>query len=99
MYTLVMSNSVLSITMLLVSSSRCGSFFDVVDSGLRVKLTELWMKNNNNDLVSSCFEYVTNNANSILGNKLAYFKENTGYNMTSNLNKAVKQIERVCSEW
>ena len=29
----------------MVSSSRWGSFFDVVDSGLRVKLTELWMKN------------------------------------------------------
>ena len=43
-YTLVMSNSVLSIAMLMVSSSRWGSFFDVVDSGLRVKLTELWIK-------------------------------------------------------
>ena len=31
-YTLVMSNSVLSIAMLMVSSSRCGSFFDFVDS-------------------------------------------------------------------
>ena len=41
MYTLVMSNSVLSIAMLMVSSSRWGSFFDVVDSDLRVKLTEL----------------------------------------------------------
>ena len=28
----------------MVSSSRWGSFFDVVDSGLRVKLTELWIK-------------------------------------------------------
>ena len=45
MYTLVMSNSVLSIAMLMVSSSRWGSFFDIVDKGLRVKLTELWMKN------------------------------------------------------
>ena len=27
--------------MLMVSSSRWGSFFDVVDSGLRVKQTEL----------------------------------------------------------
>ena len=44
MYTLVMSNSVLSIAMLMVSSSRWGLFFDVVDSGLRVKLTELWIK-------------------------------------------------------
>ena len=41
MYTLVISNSVLSIAMLMVSSSRWGSFFDVVDSDLRVKLTEL----------------------------------------------------------
>ena len=40
-YTLVVRNSVLSIAMLMVSSSRLGSFFDVVDSGLRVKLTEL----------------------------------------------------------
>ena len=44
MYTLVMINSVLSIAMLMVSSSRWGSYFDVVDSGLRVKLTELWIK-------------------------------------------------------
>ena len=44
MYTLVMSNSVLFIAMLMVSSSRWGSFLDVVDSGLRVKLTELWIK-------------------------------------------------------
>ena len=40
-YTLVMTNSVLSIAMLMVSSSRWGSFFDVVDSGLPEKLTEL----------------------------------------------------------
>ena len=42
MYTVVMRNSVLSIAMLMVSSSRWGSFFD---GGLRVKLTELWIKN------------------------------------------------------
>ena len=42
-YTLVMSNSVLSIAMLMVSSSKWGSFFYVVDSGLRMKLTELWI--------------------------------------------------------
>ena len=40
-YTLVMSNSVVSIAMLMVSFTRWGSVFDVVDSGLRVKLTEL----------------------------------------------------------
>ena len=34
-------NSVLSIAMLMVSSSRWGSFFGVVESDLRVKLTEL----------------------------------------------------------
>ena len=33
------------------------------------------MKNNDNDLVSSCFEYESNNAYSILGNKIAYFRE------------------------
>ena len=38
---LVMSKSVLSIAMLMVSSSKWGSFFDLVDSGLRVKLSEL----------------------------------------------------------
>ena len=41
---LVMSSSVLSIAMLMVCSSRCGSFFDVVDSGLQVKLAKLWIK-------------------------------------------------------
>ena len=41
MYTLVMSNSVLTIEMLMVSASRWGLFFGVVDSGLQVKLTEL----------------------------------------------------------
>ena len=41
----VMSNSVLSIAILIVSSSRWGSFLDVVDSDLGVKLTELWIKN------------------------------------------------------
>ena len=41
---LVMSNSVLSIAILMVSSSRWGSFFDVVDSVLRVKPTDLWIK-------------------------------------------------------
>ena len=39
------NNSVLSIAMLIVSSSRWGSFFDVVGSGLRVKLTDLEIKN------------------------------------------------------
>ena len=38
---LVMSNSVFSIVTLMVSSSRWGSFLEVVDSDLRVKLTEL----------------------------------------------------------
>ena len=43
-YMLVMNTSVLSIEMMMGSSSRCGSYFDVVDSGLRVKLTELCIK-------------------------------------------------------
>ena len=53
------------------------------------------MKNNDNDLVSSCFEYVSNNANSILGNKIAYFREK--YRIQHdflNLNKAIKMIEQ-----
>ena len=33
------------------------------------------MKNIDNNLVSSCFEYVSNNANYILGNKIACFRE------------------------
>ena len=47
----------------------------------------------NNDLVS--FEYVSNIANSILGNKIAYFREK--YRIQHdflNLNKAIKMIEQ-----
>ena len=41
------------------------------------------MKNNDNDLVSSCLEYVSNNAYSILGNKNSIFqRKNIGSNMT-----------------
>ena len=51
--------------------------------------------NNDNDLVSSCFEYVSNNANSILGNKIAYFREKYRIQHDfSNLNKAIKMIEQ-----
>ena len=60
------------------------------------------MTNNDNDLVSSCFEYVSNNANSILGNKIAYFREKYRIQYDfSNLNKAIKQIEHasvLCGE-
>ena len=53
------------------------------------------MKNNDNELVSSCFEYVSNNANSIFGNKLAYFREKYRIQRDfSNLNKAIKMIEQ-----
>ena len=53
------------------------------------------MKNNDNDLVSLCFEYVSNNANSIYRNKIAYFRETFGIKHDfSNSNKAVKQIEQ-----
>ena len=53
------------------------------------------MKNNDNDLVSSCFEYVSNNANSILGDKIAYFREKYRIQHDfSNLNKAIKMIEQ-----
>ena len=45
--------------------------------------------------VSSCFEYVSNNANSILENKIAYFREYVIPHDFSNLNKAIKQIEQV----
>ena len=53
------------------------------------------MENNVDDLVSSCFEYVSNNVNSILGNKIAYFREKYRIQHDfSNLNKAIKQIEQ-----
>ena len=53
------------------------------------------MKNNDNDLVSSCFEYVSNNANSILGNKIAYFREKHRIQHDfSNLNKAIKMMKQ-----
>ena len=53
------------------------------------------MKNNDNDLISSCFEYVSNNANSILGNKIAYFREKYRIQHDfSNLNKAIRQSEQ-----
>ena len=52
------------------------------------------MKNNDNDLVSSCIEYVSNNANSICENKIGYFRENYSIQHDfSNLNTAIKQIE------
>ena len=53
------------------------------------------MKNNDNDLVSSCFEYVSNNANSIIRNKIAYFRKK--YRIPHdflNLNKAVNQFKQ-----
>ena len=53
------------------------------------------MKNNDNHLVRSCFEYVSNNAKSILGNKIEYFREKNRIQYDfSNLNKAIKQIEQ-----
>ena len=53
------------------------------------------MKNNDYDLVSSCFEYVSNNENYILVNKIAYFREKYRIQHDlSNLNKAIKQIEQ-----
>ena len=52
------------------------------------------MKNNDNDLVSSCIEYVSNNANSICENKIGYFRENYSIQHDfSNLNTAIKKIE------
>ena len=45
MYMLVMSNSVLSIAMLMVNYSRWGSYFATIDSGLPLKLAELLINN------------------------------------------------------
>ena len=53
------------------------------------------MKNIDNDLVSSCFVYVSNNANSIFGNNITYCREKYRIKHDfSNLNKAIKQIEQ-----
>ena len=35
----------LTTDLIMANNNRWGSFFDIVDKGLRVKLTELWMKN------------------------------------------------------
>ena len=53
------------------------------------------MKNNDDELGSSCFEYVSNNINSILGNKIAYFREKYRIQHDpTNLHKAIKMIEQ-----
>ena len=50
-------------------------------------------KNIDNDLVISCFEYVSNNTKSIFGNNIAYFREKCRIQHDfPNLNKAIKQI-------
>ena len=54
------------------------------------------MKNNDNDLVSSCFEYVSNNTNSSLENTISYSR--VKYRIQhdfSNLNKAINQNEQM----
>ena len=46
-------------------------------------------------MVSSCFDYVSNNANSILGNKITYSPQKYRIQHDfSNLNKAIKMIEQ-----
>ena len=53
------------------------------------------MKNNDNDLDSSGLEYVSNTANSILGNKIAYYREKYRIQHDfSNLIKAIMMIEQ-----
>ena len=53
------------------------------------------MKNTDNDLISSCFEYVSNNANAILGNTIAYFsKKYRIQHDLSNLNKAISRLKK-----
>ena len=50
-------------------------------------------------ILSVHVEYVSNNANSILGNKIAYFREKHRIQHDfSNLNKAIKMIEQA-SVW
>ena len=52
------------------------------------------MKNNDNDLVISCIEYVYNNVNSICENKIGISEKTTAYNIHdfSNLNKAIRRL-------
>ena len=57
------------------------------------------MKNNDNDLVSSCFEYVSNNANSILGNKIIYFREEYNNNNNNNCLKSNIQCIEIRVQW
>ena len=54
------------------------------------------MNNTDNDLLSSCFKVASNNANSIMGNKITYFREKYRIQHDfSDVNKAMKQIEQV----
>ena len=78
-----------------------GPFLDSVHMTYKLYIRALkcinCMKNNDKYLVSSCFEYVSNNANSTLGNKIAYyFREKYRIQHDfSNLNKTIKRIEQV----
>ena len=76
-----------------------GPFLDPIHMTYKLYIQELkfiyFMKNIDNKLVSSCFEYVSNNANSSMGIKIAYFREKYRIQHDfSNLNKAIKQIEQ-----
>ena len=45
-------------------------------------------------MVRSCFSLISNNANSILGNKLAYFRDRFAININqSSLNDNIKKIK------
>ena len=76
-----------------------GPLLDSVHMAYKMYISDLkciyCMKNIDNDLVSSCVEYVFDNANYILGNKIVYFREKYRIQHEfSNLNKAIKMIEQ-----
>ena len=67
--------------------------FDTIDHD--ILLSRLcWFSQCDNVLVRACFSIITNNANSILGNKLAYFRDRFAININRcTLNDNIKKIK------
>ena len=76
-----------------------GSLLDSVYMTYKLYIHDLnciyCMRNNDNEFVSSCFEYVSNNSNSNFINTILYIREKYRIQHDfSNLNNAIKQIEQ-----
>ena len=76
-----------------------GPLFDSVHMKYKLAIRDrkfiYCMKNTDHDLVSSYFEYVSNNTISIIGYKITYFRENYWiHHDFSNLNKAIKSVDQ-----